>query len=127
MKNTNKISALSALFASAALSAAFLPANPASAGDFLKDVAVGAAGNTVGGAVLNNGSTVNNAIGGAATGAVVSATHDKKKDNSVGGIVQDAAVGAATNTVTGLILGNGEAGNNAISGAATGALINVTK
>jgi hypothetical protein len=127
MKKFKKIAVLSTLFTSAALSVALLPANPAGAEEILKDIGVGAAGNVVTGAVLGNGSTVNNAIGGAATGAAVSATHDKKKDNSVGGILQDAAVGAATNAITGEILDNGDLGGNAASGAATGALINVTK
>ncbi len=127
MKKPNKISIFSTLFAGAALGAALLPSNPANASELLKDIGVGAAGNVVTGEVLGNGGTINNAIGGAATGAVVGATHDKNKDNSVGGILQDAAVGAATNAITGEILGNGELGTNAASGAATGALINITK
>jgi hypothetical protein len=127
MKNANKILTLFALLTSATFGAALVPANPASAGELLKDIGIGAAGNVITGEILDNGSTVKNAIGGAATGAAVSATHDKKKDNSVGGILQDAAVGAATNAVTGAILDNGDVGNNAATGAASGALINITK
>ncbi|MDJ0703653.1 MAG: hypothetical protein QNJ46_10270 [Leptolyngbyaceae cyanobacterium MO_188.B28] len=100
-----------------------LPTYPASA-DLLQDVGVGAAANVVAGEVLDNGNVVNNAIGGAVTGAAVSVTHNDK--GGVLGVVQDAAVGAAANVVTGIILNNGGVGDNAISGAATGAVVGVT-
>ncbi|MGK7911099.1 MAG: hypothetical protein AB4050_06390 [Synechococcus sp.] len=105
--------------------AILLPVRPAEA-QLVQDVLVGAGGNTVYGAVTGNGDLLENALSGAATGAAVSATHDESR-TGIGGVVQDAAVGAATNTVTGAVLGNGSVTQNAIGGAATGVLINVTK
>ena len=104
----------------------FLPVKPAQADGLLQDIGVGAATNVVTGEIFNNGSTVGNAVKGAATGAAVNATHDRN-NNSVGGTVQDAAVGAAANVVTGVIIDDGSVGENAVSGAAAGAVINILK
>lgn len=108
------------------LAGVFLPAKPAVADDLLQDIGIGAATGVVTGEIINNGSTVGNVVKGAATGAAVNATHDRN-NNSVGGTIQDAAVGAAANTVTGVILDDGSVGENAATGAATGALINILK
>ena len=111
--------------AAGALAAMLLPVRPAEA-QLVQDALVGAGGNAVYGAVTGNGDLLENALSGAATGAAVSVTHNESR-NGVGSIVQDAAVGAATNTVTGAVLGNGSMSQNAIGGAATGVLVNVTK
>ena len=108
-----------------ALAAVLLPVRPAEA-QLVQDALVGAGGNAIYGAVTGNGGLLENALSGAATGAAVGATHDESK-TGIGGVVQDAAVGAATNTVTGAVLGNGSPAQNAIGGAATGVLVNVTK
>jgi hypothetical protein len=106
------------------LSVSLLPSQPASA-DLIKDAAVGAATNVVTGEVLNHGSTWKNAVGGAAAGAAVSATHNRR--GGLRSVVQDAAVGAAANAVTGEVTNNGSLGKNAIGGAVTGVVVNVTK
>jgi hypothetical protein len=124
MHSTFKVASLAGLVV--ALSSFSLPASPARADELLKDVAVGAATNTVVGGVTNNGRLLRNAVGGAATGAAVSATHDSSHSRARG-IAQDAAVGAATNAVTGAVLGNGDLLENAIGGAASGAAVNVGK
>ncbi|MCG8366744.1 MAG: hypothetical protein MJA27_25845 [Pseudanabaenales cyanobacterium] len=115
---------LSGLIAASVCSAIVLPTQSASA-DLLQDIGIGAATNVVVGEVLDNGNVLNNAIGGAAAGAAVGATHND--NGGVLGVVQDAAVGAAANVVTGLILDNGGVGDNAISGAASGAVVGVIK
>ena len=117
---------LPGIITSTLLAGVFLPAKPAQADGLLQDIGVGAATNVVTGEIFNNGSTVGNAVKGAATGAAVNATHDRN-NNSVGGTVQDAAVGAAANVVTGVIIDDGSVGENAVSGAAAGALINILK
>lgn len=117
---------LTGLLTTSVVSLTLIPAHSASA-EILQDIGIGAAGSAATGEILDNGSTVENAIGGAVTGAVVGATHNDRNDNSATGILQDAAVGAAANTITGEILGNGETGKNAIGGAVTGVIINVTK
>ena len=117
---------LPGIITSTLLAGVFLPAKPAQADGLLQDIGVGAATNVVTGEILNNGSTVGNAVKGAATGAAVNATHDRN-NNSVGGTVKDAAVGAAANVVTGVIIDDGSVGENAVSGAAAGALINIFK
>lgn len=106
------------------LSTTLIPAQPASA-DLIKDAAVGAATNVVTGEVLDHGSTWKNAVGGAAAGAAVSATHNRR--GGLRSIVQDAAVGAAANAVAGEVTNNGSLGKNAIGGAVTGVVVNVTK
>ena len=109
------------------LAVVLVPIQSAVAGDLLRDIGIGAATNVVTGEVLNNGSTVGNAVKGPATGAAVSATHDRN-NNSVGGTIQDAGIGAATNVVTGEIINDDSSvGENAVTGAATGALINILK
>lgn len=108
------------------LAGVFLPAKPAAADGLLQDIGIGAAAGVVTGEVIDNGSTLGNAVKGAATGAAVNATGDRD-NNSVGGVVRDAAVGAAANTVTGIILDDGSVGENAATGAGTGALINILK
>jgi hypothetical protein len=113
------------IVATGILGAILLPSQPASA-DLIKDTAVGAATGVVAGEVLDRGSTWKNAVGGAAAGAAVSATHNRNSD-TVPGLIQDAAVGAAANAVAGEITGNGSLGNNAIKGAVTGVVVNVTK
>ena len=121
MKNMNKkirAAVIPIMIAASAL-VALKPANA----NFLHDLEVGAGSGVGTGYVLRNGRVVNNAIGGAATGAVVHATDNGHHRN----VAQDAAVGAATNTAVGAILGNGHAGRNAISGAADGALVNIFK
>ena len=117
---------LPGIITSTLLAGVFLPAKPAQADGLLQDIGVGAATNVVTGEIFNNGSTVGNAVKGAATGAAVNATHDRN-NNSVGGTVKDAAVGAAANVVTGVIIDDGSVGENAASGAAAGALINILK
>ncbi|MDJ0634177.1 MAG: hypothetical protein QNJ34_13385 [Xenococcaceae cyanobacterium MO_188.B29] len=117
---------LPGIITSTLLATAFLPSKPALADGLLQDIGVGAATNVVTGEILNNGSGLGNAVKGAATGAAVNATHDNN-NNSVGGTVQDAAVGAAANVVTGVILDDGSVGENAVGGAAAGALINIFK
>ena len=92
---------------------------------FYKILGVGAGSNVISGKILDNGSAIGNTVGGAATGAVVNATH--KKSGKKSSLLQDSAVGAATNLVTGAVIGNGHTGKNAISGAADGALINILK
>ncbi|MEM8716100.1 MAG: hypothetical protein AAF268_16190 [Cyanobacteria bacterium P01_A01_bin.3] len=116
---------LKSAIAAGALATMLLLVRPAEA-QLVQDALVGAGGNAVYGAVTGNGDLLENALSGAATGAAVSATHSESR-TGVGGVVQDAAVGAATNTVTGVVLGNGSVTQNAIGGAATGVLINVTK
>ena len=123
MKSILNLTLVPGFIGAGVFSAIALPTQPASA-DLLRDAGIGAATNVVTGEVLNNGNILNNAIGGAATGAAVGATHS---DNGVLGVVQDAAVGAAANVVTGLILNNGGIGDNAVSGAATGAVVGVTQ
>ncbi len=98
---------------------------PASAG-VLQDLGVGVGSNVISGKILDNGSAIGNTASGAATGAVVNATH-KKSDKKIQSLLQDSAVGAATNVVSGAVIGNGHAGKNAIAGAADGALINILK
>ncbi len=114
MNRTIKVLALPVILAISTLCAT----KPASA-NVLQDLGVGAGSNVISGKILHNGSAIGNAASGAATGAVVHATHKN--------LLQDSAVGAATNTVTGAIIGNGHTGKNAISGAADGALINILK
>ncbi|MGK7906254.1 MAG: hypothetical protein AB4040_03380 [Synechococcus sp.] len=114
----------SSLLAAGALAASFLPARPASA-QFIQDTLIGAGGNAVYGEIFDNGNLLENALGGAAAGAAVSVTHDENK-TGLGGYLQDAAVGAAASAVTGAVLNNGSLAQNAIGGAATGVLVNVT-
>ena len=115
----------SLLAAAGAIVANLLPARPASA-QFVQDALIGAGGNAIYGEIVNNGDLLQNALGGAAAGAAVSVTHDEDK-TGLGGYVQDAAVGAAASAVTGAVLNNGSVTQNAIGGAATGVLVNVTK
>ncbi len=117
---------LPSLIATSLLSGLVLPVKPAVANDLLRDIGIGAAANVVTGEIIDNGSTVGNALKGAATGAAVNATHDST-NNSVGGTIQDAAIGAAANVVTGVIIDDGSVGENAVTGAGTGALINILK
>ena len=98
---------------------------PASA-NILQDLGVGVGGSVISGKILDNGSAIGNTVSGAATGAVVNATH-KSSSKKAPNLLKDSAVGAATNVVTGAIIGNGHAGKNAITGAADGALINILK
>ena len=117
---------LPSLIATSLLSVVVLPVKPAVANDLLRDIGIGAAANVVTGEIIDNGSTLGNAVKGAATGAAVNATHDST-NNSVGGTIQDAAIGAAANVVTGVIIDDGSVGKNAATGAGTGALINILK
>ena len=105
---------------------AIAPAAMALPDNLLRDTVIGAGTNAAVGGLTNNGNLLENAVGGAAAGAAVSATHNPNNDG-IGGVVQDAAVGAAASAVTGALLNNGSAGNNAIGGAATGVLINVSQ
>jgi hypothetical protein len=98
---------------------------PASA-NILQDLGVGVGSNVISGKILDNGSAIGNTVSGAATGAVVNATH-KKSDKKIIGVLKDSAVGAATNVVTNAIINNGHTGKNAIAGAADGALVNILK
>ena len=107
------------------LAVIFLPVQSARAGDILRDIGIGAATNVVTGEVFNNGSTIGNAVKGAATGAAVNVTQNQN-NNSVGGTIQDAGAGAAANVVTGAIIGDDSSVvENGVTGAATGALINI--
>lgn len=124
MKRILNLPLLPGLIAASVFSAVVLPTQPASA-DLLRDAGIGAVTNVVTGEVLDNGNILDNAVGGAAAGAAVGATHND--NGGVLGVVQDAAVGAAANVVTGIILNNGGVGDNAVSGAATGAVVGVTK
>lgn len=121
---TNKL--LPGIITTSLLAGVFLPAKPAAAGDLLRDIGIGAGASVLTGEVIDNGSVGGNAVKGAATGAAVNATHDRN-NNSVGGTIQDAAIGAAANVVTGVVIDNGSVGKNAATGAATGALINILK
>ncbi len=103
-----------------------LPTSPALANDVLEDIGIGAAANLITGGILENGSVIGNTVKGAATGAAVNATRNEN-NNGVTGTAQDAAVGAAANVVTGIIIDDGDVGDNAISGAAGGALINLLR
>ncbi len=96
------------------------------AADLVKDIAVGTATNVVIGELMNNGRVLPNAAGGAATGAVINVTH-RQRDSAFTSWLQDAAVGAATNVVTGEVLDNGNAADNAIGGAVTGTVIHIAK
>ena len=107
------------------LGLAWLPAKPASA-DLFKDAAVGAATNVVTGEILDNGKIVGNAVGGAAAGATVGATHNGANSRT-SSLVQDAAVGAAATMVTGGVFNNGTTLKNALGGAATGVVVNVSR
>lgn len=98
---------------------------PASA-NLLKDLGVGVGSNVISGKILDNGSAIGNTVTGAATGEVVNATH-QKSGKKIPSLLQDSAVGAATNLVTNAIIDNGHTGKNAIAGAADGALINILK
>ncbi len=124
IKLNNRIS--QGFIATSLLFGLVIPALPGVANDLLRDIGIGAAANVVTGEIINNGSTVGNAVKGAATGAAVSTTHDDT-NNSVGGTIQDAAIGAAANVVTGVIIDDGSVGENAATGAATGALLNILK
>lgn len=127
MKRFNSIARIFPGFiATSLLSGLVFRAQPAVADNLLRDIGIGAATNVVTGEIINNGSAVGNAVKGAATGAAVNATHDST-NNSVGGTVKDAAVGAAANVVTGVIIDDGSVGENAATGAATGALLNIIK
>ena len=112
--------------ATSLLAVVVIPVQPAKADGLLQDIGIGAATNVITGEILDNGSGLENAVKGAATGAAVNATHNES-NNSVSGTAQDAAVGAATNVVTGVILDSGSVGENAATGAAAGALINIFK
>lgn len=121
MKNMNKkikVAVIPIMIAASAL----VTIKPANA-NLLHDLEVGAGSGVGTGYVLHNGRIVNNAIGGAATGAAVHAIDNGHHRN----VAQDAAIGAATNTAVGAILSNGHTGRNAISGAANGALVNILK
>lgn len=121
MNRVIKASVLPAILAASILTST----KPASA-NILKDLGIGVGGNVISGKILDNGSAIGNTVSGAATGAVVNATH-QKSGKKIPSLLQDSAVGAATNVVTGAIIGNGHAGKNAIAGAADGALINILK
>lgn len=125
MKATLKSKLLPGLLVTGMLGAGLLPAQPAAA-DLLKDATVGAATTVTTGALLNNGKVVRNAATGAAAGAAVSATHNKS-NGRVSSVVQDAAVGAVTSVVSGKILRNGKTLDNAVGGAAAGAVVNSTR
>ncbi len=117
---------LPSLIATGLIGATFIPANPASADRLLKEVGIGAATGVVSGAILKNGSAVNNAINGAAAGAAVNAANRRRRKNS--SLVRDAAIGAAGSTVSGVVTRRGRNSlRNAISGAAAGALINLER
>lgn len=124
MNKVIKASVLPVILAIGTLGTSLLAIKPANA-NILQDLGVGAGSNVISGNILNNGSAIGNTVGGAATGAVVNATH--KKSGKKSSLLQDSAVGAATNLVTGAVIGNGHTGKNAISGAADGALINILK
>lgn len=124
MNNFIKATGLKIAVATALLGGVLLPVKPAAADDLLQDIGIGAAANLVTGGILQNGSAVGNTVKGAATGAAVNATQNED-NNSVSGTVQDAAVGAAANATTGAILDDGSFGENALTGAATGVLLNV--
>ncbi|WP_017324301.1 hypothetical protein [Synechococcus sp. PCC 7336] len=90
-----------------------------------RDTLVGAGTNSVLGGLQRNGDLLPNALGGAATGAAVNATRNASpRSTRAGSLAQDVAVGAATSTVAGALLDNGDPLPNAISGAASGAIIN---
>ena len=94
--------------------------------NILQDLGVDTGAGVISGKILDNGSAIGNTVSIAATGAVVNATH-KKSSKKIPGLLQDSAVSAATNLVTGAIIGNEHTGKNAISGAADEALTNILK
>ena len=120
---------LPGLLATTVIGVGLLPVQPAAAlPDIVRDIGIGAATSVVTGVVTDNGSVVENAVGGAASGAAVSATRDvldAEGDRSAGGIARDAGVGAAASVITGEVTNNGSILGNVIKGAATGALINI--
>ncbi|MDJ0573013.1 MAG: hypothetical protein QNJ53_28800 [Pleurocapsa sp. MO_192.B19] len=117
---------LGGALATSLLASVLLPTRPAAANDLLEDIGIGAAANLITGEILDNGSVVGNTVKGAATGAAVNATGNEN-NNNVTGTVTDAAVGAAANVVTGIVIDDGNVGDNAISGAAGGALLNLLR
>ena len=125
MNRIIKATVLPVILAVSTLGGTLMAVKPASA-NVLQDLGVGVGSNVISGKILDNGSAIGNTVSGAATGAVVNATH-KSSSKKVPSLIQDSAVGAATNLVTGAVIGNGHTGKNAISGAADGALINVLK
>ena len=125
MNRIVKASVLPVILAVSTFSSAIVATKSASA-NVLQDLGVGTGANVISGKILDNGSAIGNTVSGAATGAVVNATH-KKSSKKIPGLLQDSAVGAATNVVTNAIISNGHTGKNAISGAADGALINILK
>ena len=100
---------------------------PASANDnWIKDVGIGAATGVVTGAITGHNSAVHNVVNGAAAGAAVHAVNGSRKTyHRSGDLLRDTAVGAGASTVTGAVTGSRHPINNAIGGAATGALINI--
>ena len=105
--------------ATSLLASVLLSTRPAAANDLLQDIGIGAAANLITGGLLENGSVVGNTVRGAATGAAVNATRDEN-NNNVTDTLTGAAVGAAANVVTGIVIGDGDVGDNAISGACRG-------
>ncbi len=122
---------LSSLMAASVAGASLVPAQPASADEYiLQDTAIGAGAGILSGAIRGRGSVLNNAVKGAAAGAAVNGVHGTRKQpqNRVyRNIGQDVGVGAAAGAATGTILrGNTRnAAGDAIDGAAAGAAINI--
>lgn len=119
------------LLAASFVGVSLVPAQPASADEYiLQDAAIGAGVGILSGAIRGNGSVVRNAAKGAAAGAAVNTVHGTRRRPSNRrnrNIAQDVLTGAAAGAATGTILrGNTRhAAGDAIDGAAAGAAINV--
>ncbi len=116
---------LPSLIATGLIGATFIPASSASADDrLLRDVVTGAGVAGVSGVITRKGSTVDNLINGAVSGAAVNAANRGKKSS----VVRDTAVGAAASTVSGLIIRRRKRPvRDAVNGAIGGLLINRTR
>ncbi|AKG23287.1 hypothetical protein [Calothrix sp. 336/3] len=119
---------LPTLVATSFIGTTVIPITPAQADDkILRDLGIGAAAGVVSGAVLKDGSVINNAINGAAAGAAVNAAHGsrrgykKKKRN----LTQDVGVGALGGAASSIITNRRRPLNNAVKGAAAGAAIHI--
>jgi hypothetical protein len=114
------------MIATSLVGATLLPIKPAAADQNVwRDAGIGAATGVVS-SVVTGHKVVPNVINGAAAGIAVNQSRDlltrrgRRPD-----LLQDAAVGAATSTVTGSVTNRRHTVRNAANGAAVGAVINI--